>query len=318
MPLIITIGDPRGIGAEVVCKALELRHQEGRLPPVVLVGDIEAVRREARGVLSLPIREVGEIDVDEREDGVGFVPVLDPGTSMVEVASLDVAVEAILAGRASALVTGPINKESLVKRGFHHHGHTEYLAELCQVERPVMAFAGGRLRVALVTTHLPLRCVADALTSERVLYTIEVAARALRLDLALQDPLVLVCGLNPHAGDGGVLGMEEKDIIEPAIHEARRRGLRVEGPVSAETAFLRALKGDGELIVAMYHDQGLAPLKAVDFGRSVNWTLGLPIIRTSVDHGTAYELLGKGGADPASMVAALTFAEEMVVARRVR
>jgi 4-hydroxythreonine-4-phosphate dehydrogenase len=177
-----------------------------------------------------------------------------------------------------------------------------------------MAFVGGSVRVALVTVHLPLRAVPDAITTEGVLHTITTTARALQRDLGIARPRVLVSGLNPHAGDGGVLGDEEEAVIAPAVARAQAAGIDAVGPLSAETCFLHATRL-GDVVIAMYHDQGLAPLKALDFGRSVNWTLGLPFIRTSVDHGTADDLVGTGKADASSMEAALQLADSLIAQR---
>ena len=238
------------------------------------------------------------------------------GPEPIEVRALDAATDACLAGEAAALITGPIHKGRLAAAGVTWVGHTERLGERCGVDHPLMAFVGGRLRVALVTVHLPLRDVAAAVTEEGVLHTVRVAARALRDDVGLAAPRVLVCGLNPHAGDDGVLGHEDRHLIAPAVLRARAEGIDAVGPISAESAFLQAMRGEGDLVVAMYHDQGLAPLKAVDFGRSVNWTLGLGILRTSVDHGTADALVGTGLADPSSFHAALAWAAELADRRQ--
>lgn len=290
-PLVVTPGDPRGIGPEVAVRALrDLRVD------AVLVGDVDAVRAfapDARVVDAIAPSTPGDLRV-----------LAPPPGEPVEVAALRLAVAACLDGRARALVTGPIHKARLAAQGFHHPGHTEFLAELCGVRDPVMAFVGGEVRVALVTVHLPLRAVPDAITRPRVLHTIRAADAALRRDLGLSRPRLVVCGLNPHAGDAGLLGREEIDVIGPACADARAEGIDVVGPVSAETAF----QHPGDLVVAMYHDQGLAPLKRVDFGRSVNWTLGLPIVRTSVDHGTADDLVGTGLARAESMEAAIRLA----------
>jgi 4-hydroxythreonine-4-phosphate dehydrogenase len=304
--LVLTPG--MGIGPEVTLRALAA---DG-WGDVVLVGR-RAALDAANVALGLPLAPVAAVDADAG----GGIPVLDPGDTRepAEVAAIRLAAEACLSGRASALVTGPIHKARLVERGFAFRGHTDFLGALCGVEREVMAFVGGELRVALVTTHIPLMAVGDALDRADIARATRVAARALRDDLGLPAPRVAVCGLNPHAGEGGLLGREELDIIGPACDDLRAEGLAVAGPVSAETAFLQARLGEVDLIVAMYHDQGLAPLKAVDFGRSVNWTLGLPIVRTSVDHGTADALVGTGRADPASMRAALGLARE-IAARR--
>ncbi len=291
-PLLVTPGDPAGVGPEVAVRAcVELGLD------ALLIGDAQAIWRWAPG---LPL-------VD-RIGPVSGLAVLQPeGSEPVEVASIRLAVQACMDGRGRALVTGPIHKARLAARGFHHAGHTGFLGELCGVE-PVMGFVGGDLRVALATVHLPLREVADALSVQGLLHTLRVSERALRQRLGLERPRLLVCGLNPHAGDGGLLGREELEVIEPACELARAQGLAVLGPVSAEAAFRRMLQGQADLVVAMYHDQGLAPLKLVDFGRSVNWTMGLPIVRTSVDHGTADDIAGQGVADASSMKAALQLA----------
>lgn len=300
-PLVITPGDPAGIGPEVSVAAARA------LPGLdaVLVGDLDALRPWA-----------GPLPVLDALRPVRGLALLDPRAvadsgEPVEVQALRVAVAASLRGEARALVTGPIHKARLAARGFHHAGHTGFLGELCGVPDPVMAFVGGSLRVALVTVHLPLARVAQAITQRAVLHTLRLADRELRLRLGLEAPRLLVCGLNPHAGDGGLLGDEELTQIAPAVAQAQAEGVRAEGPVSAEAAFRRAARGEAELVVAMYHDQGLAPLKLVDFGRSVNWTLGLPFVRTSVDHGTADDIAGRGVADPASMRAAIALALQL-------
>jgi len=269
----------------------------------VLIGDVAALRRADRSV-----REVGSFaEAAEMGGLVAMEP--PPGDEPVEVRALRFSVAACLDGRGRALVTGPIHKARLAARGFVHHGHTEFLGELCGVEHPVMAFVGGGVRVALVTVHIPLSAVPAAVTFDAVLHTLRTADRALRTQLGLAAPRLAVCGLNPHAGDGGVLGREELEVIGPACDAARAEGIDARGPVSAETAFLDPASSD--LVVAMYHDQGLVPLKRVDFGRSVNWTLGLPIVRTSVDHGTADDLVGTGRARSDSMEAALRLALDL-------
>ena len=308
--LLLTPGDPRGIGPEVACRAL---HDPALRARTVLVGDRDALDAAARDA-GLVLTEVdGPRPVS---DGAvaRWVPGGDPAEP-VEVRALRVAVHECLAGRAAALVTGPIHKARLAARGFAHTGHTDFLGALCGVPDPVMAFVGGRLRVALVTVHLPLRAVPDALTADGVVHTARTAHTALVRDLGLPAPRIAVCGLNPHAGDDGLLGHEDADLVAPAVARLRADGLDARGPVSAEAAFRAAMAGEVDLVVAMYHDQGLAPLKAVDFGRSVNWTLGLPIVRTSVDHGTADDLVGTGRADPSSMEAALAWAATLADAR---
>lgn len=296
-PLVVTPGDPTGIGPEVVCKALRLAPRSA-----VVVGDAAAVRSWAD---RLGVRLDGEITLLEPP----------PGDEAVEVRSLRVAVEACLAGRARAIVTGPIHKARLARQGFPYPGHTEFLAALCGVESPVMAFVGGRVRVALVTVHVPLRDVSARLTVPKVLHTIRLADRALRERLALPAPRLAVCGPNPHAGDDGVIGDDEVRVIAPAIAAARGEGIDARGPMSTETAFRAAVRDEVDLVVAAYHDQGLGPLKALaaasESDHAVNWTLGLPIVRTSVDHGTAHDIAGRGVADPGSMLAALALAERL-------
>lgn len=292
-PLVLTPGDPRGVGPELVAPALAAVD----VGQVLVVGDVAALR--AAG-----FRDGGRAQA--------FEP---PATGEpVEVAALRWAVAACRDGRARGLVTGPIHKARLAAQGFRHHGHTDFLAELCGAPDPVMAFVGGSVRVALVTVHHALRDVPALVTEARVLRTLRVVDRALRAQLGLAAPRIAVCGLNPHAGEAGLLGREELDHIEPAVRRARAEGIDATGPVSAEAAFMHPETSD--LIVAMYHDQGLVPLKRVDFGRTVNWTMGLPIVRTSVDHGTADELVGTGRARSDSLQAALTLAHQLTATPR--
>jgi 4-hydroxythreonine-4-phosphate dehydrogenase len=217
------------------------------------------------------------------------------------------------------LVTAPVNKEAIIKLGKPFIGQTEYLSELAGADRTAMMLLGaddrGRwLRVALVTTHLPLRRVADSITEAKVELAIELAARACE-DLDLPRAKVAVCGLNPHAGEGGKTGTEEITVISPAVTNMRNRGIDVEGPFAADTIFYYVFRGDYDAVVAMYHDQGLVPLKMIGFDSGVNWTLGLPFIRTSPDHGTAYNIAGQGKANPASMIAAIHLAKRLAAKR---
>ena len=312
----LTLGDPCGIGPElwvrILCDERAQRHL-AELPPLWLFGDAELLARTARALgrsaeWEATARELRVIEVTRlaAADSVPGRPSAASGAA--QLAYLEAAITAAERGELAGLVTGPIHKARLARRGFKHAGHTDLLGELAGVARPVMAFVGGRVRVALVTVHLPLRAVPERLTSDGVAHVLRVAHAALRDDLGLDAPRLLVCGLNPHAGDEGLLGDEERTIVAPAIAAARREGVDARGPVSAEAAFLLALRGEGDMVVAMYHDQGLAPLKALDFGRSVNWTLGLPFVRTSVDHGTGDDLVGTGRADPSSMRSALELA----------
>lgn len=307
-PLVLTPGDPVGIGPEIALRATAA----GRGRPVVLAGSVSALER-ASAVVGVPMPPVAPSLEAALAGATSGVVAWDPGDEVepVEVAAIRAAVGACLAESAAGLVTGPIHKGRLARRGFAHPGHTDFLGALCGVERPVMAFVGGSLRVALVTVHLPLRDVAAAVTREGVRHVLRTAHEALGTWLGLAAPRLLVCGLNPHAGDEGLLGREEIEVIGPAVEAARAEGIRAVGPISAEAAFRLAHAGHADMVIAMYHDQGLAPLKLVDFGRSVNWTLGLPMLRTSVDHGTADDIAGTGQADPTSLVAALDLAERL-------
>ncbi len=307
MRLVITPG--MGVGPEVTLAALAAGAAERS--PVVLIGRASAIlAANERGAALVQVPDVAAAWAT----GPGLIPVIDApdDTEPAEVSALRIAVSACLEGRAEAMVTGPIHKAKLAERGFAYRGHTDFLGALCGGAAPVMAFAGGQIRVALVTVHIPLSAVPGAVTKEAVVHAGRTAALALRDDLGIASPHLLVCGLNPHAGEQGLLGTEEIEVIGPAAEALRAEGWRVTGPISAETAFMEARAGRGDLVLAMYHDQGLAPLKAVDFGRSVNWTLGLPIVRTSVDHGTADALVGRRLADPSSMVAAIQLAHTVL------
>jgi 4-hydroxythreonine-4-phosphate dehydrogenase len=307
-PILITPGDPNGIGPEVACRALVERIRGGEPVNAVMVGCERAIGEAAKAA-GLPLRSA-----EDSADNSNSVAVIAPPTvdGLVEADALRFAVQCIQRGEASALVTGPIHKARMAARGFEFAGHTDFLAHLCGVDGPVMAFVGGRLKVALVTVHVPLRRVTEVLSTANVLRTLRCAHDALVTQCGIVAPRLLVCGVNPHAGDGGLLGDEEVTTIAPAVAAARSLGIDARGPISAEAAFRKAWDGEADLVVAMYHDQGLAPLKLVDFGRSVNWTLGLPIVRTSVDHGTADDLVGTGRASTASMDAAIRWAEHLV------
>jgi 4-hydroxythreonine-4-phosphate dehydrogenase len=305
--LILTPGDPEGVGAEVAAKALLERARAGEPVDAWVVGEPASWERAAASV-GLSWREAdGPVP-----GAVAFTAVPElPEGELPEVRALRLAVEAIRAGQADALVTGPIHKARLMERGFGFTGHTDFLGHLCGSPEPVMAFAGGRLLVALVTVHIPLARVPERVTAERVGRVLRVAHAAVRDGLRAPRPRLLVCGLNPHAGEDGHLGREEIEVIGPAVRAAQAEGVPAVGPISAEAAFRMADGEAGDMVIAMYHDQGLAPLKLVDFGRSVNWSLGLPIVRTSVDHGTARDIAGLGRADPGSMAAAIRLAERL-------
>jgi len=220
---------------------------------------------------------------------------------------LKIAVEGCLSGRFAAMVTAPLAKHVIAASGVHFTGHTEYLADLTNTELPVMMLVAGDLRVALASTHIPLRDVPDYITAARLAAVIKVLDQDLRSKFAISAPEIVVCGLNPHAGEGGLLGTEDEAIIAPTIASLVQQGLNVRGPLPADTAFTQAA-GSHDVVLAMYHDQGLPVLKYASFGHAVNVTLGLPIIRTSVDHGTAFNIAGTGSADAGSLIAAVELA----------
>jgi 4-hydroxythreonine-4-phosphate dehydrogenase len=224
---------------------------------------------------------------------------------------LDRAIAGCRRGEFAALVTAPVQKSVINDAGIRFSGHTEYLAQRTRSRTPVMMLTGGGLRVALATTHLPLARVSRALTFGRLVSVLTVVDRDLRRLYRIRRPRILVCGVNPHAGESGHLGREEIETVQPALAALRRRGLRIEGPIPADTAFLPRRLADCDVVVAMYHDQGLPVLKHASFGHAVNVTLGLPIVRTSVDHGTALDLAGTRDADPGSLHAAIDEAIEL-------
>ena len=302
LPIVVTPGDPLGVGAEVALKAGP--QASGRL---VLVGDPGWILAEAaRQGVALPVVR----SLEAAGEGMSLLAP-PPGDEPVEVRAIRLGVQACLAGRARAIVTGPIHKSRLAAQGFGFPGHTDFLGELCGVEQPVMAFVGRTLRVVLATIHMPLQQVPHAITREGLLHVVRTAHAALRDQLGIPEPVLVVAGLNPHAGDQGVLGSEELDLIGPVCDELRSEGLQVCGPYAGEAAARDAAEGRADMLVAMYHDQGLVPLKVLDFGSAVNWTLGLPIVRTSVDHGTADDIAGRNIADPGSMLAALRLADRV-------
>lgn len=306
--IAITFGDPAGIGPEVVLKALA----DPEVAPLAewkVVGDA-AVLEWAEQVTgaALPPNAV-LVDVGALAKG-GWQPGrLSAECGRAALAYVREAVQMCLDGRAAAMATAPLNKEAVALSGERFSGHTEYIAALCGASESRMLLAGSRLRVVHVSTHIPLR-EACRLETERILRTIELGAEAM-VRLGMPSPRIAVCGLNPHAGESGLFGDEDARAIVPAVRAAQASGLRCEGPLPADTVFLRAVRGEFDLVVAMYHDQGHIPAKLVDFEGTVNVSLGLPIVRTSVDHGTAFDIAGKNVANPASMKAALRLAARM-------
>jgi len=325
LPLAVTPGEPAGIGPDLVLTAAD-DLPCGRL---AVFGDPEQLARRARELgRRIPMRE-WQPGQDLPDDALPVCPIpmakpVAPGRPEPDNAdsllqALDRAGDAVQEGFCSALVTGPLNKEVITHgSATAFTGHTEYLAQRAGAGAPVMMLVGGDLRVALVTTHLPLREVPDAITGKRVERCVRTTAAAMRREFALDSPCLLVTGLNPHAGEGGQLGSEETQIIAPALERLRRElgdAATIAGPLAADTAFTPAQTARCDAIIAMYHDQGLAPLKQRAFGTAVNVTLGLPFVRTSVDHGTAFDLAGTGYADPGSFREALTLARKLAANR---
>lgn len=330
----ITLGDPSGIGPEVALKALQiLRNEEQDSFQYVLLGDTKLVRDlNASAGLGLEmerLRDFGSIPERPKilytQVGPELSDLMTCGSSEAAesaMAALTEGAKRSLAGELQGIVTAPVNKESIIRwrgKGQPFMGQTEYLSDLAKTERTAMMLLGADdrerwLRVALVTTHVPLRSVGDRLSIEKIVQTIELAAQAC-WDLGLRRARVAVCGLNPHAGEGGEIGTEEIHLILPAVERAKARGIDVIGPLAADTLFYYAFKGDYDAVVAMYHDQGLVPLKMIGFESGINWTLGLPFIRTSPDHGTAYDIAGKNKANPQSMVAAIKLAQRLALAK---
>lgn len=268
--ILITTGDPRGIGPEVVKKALK----------------------------DPQIKTLADFFIIGPRDGVG----LD---------AIKKAIEILRKGKADGLVTGPVNKAAINKRDISFKGHTEYLAKASHAKKIAMMFCKGRFRVSLVTRHIALKEVAAVLTQEKIKDAIVLTERSLRKYFRIQGPRICVCGLNPHCGENGLIGTEEERVIGPLVKKLRSRIRGLEGPLPADVAFYMAYRGRFDAVVAMYHDQGLGPFKMIAFEDGVNVTLGLPFVRTSPDHGTAYDIAGKGIANPGSMKAAIRLAVKM-------
>lgn len=302
-PIAITAGEPAGIGPDL-CLALASE----RFPhPCVIIGNRAQLTERARqlGV------DAGGIEVIDIPLAVPSIPgKLDPANAAHVLAMLDRAIDGCLAGEFAAMVTAPVQKSVINDGGVPFTGHTEYLAERTRAAHPVMLLAADSLRVALATTHLPLRAVSDAITPELLDTTLRIVHDDVRRLWGMPRPRIAVCGLNPHAGESGHLGREDGDIIAPAIARARAAGMLVDGPLPADTVFVPRHLANYDVVLAMYHDQGLPVLKHSGFGHAVNITLGLPIVRTSVDHGTALDLAGTGRADAGSLIAATRLAAE--------
>ncbi len=330
-PLALTLGEPAGIGPDITISAW-LKRRELDLPAFYLLGDETLIARRA-AALGADIRIATVSAAEAASTFAEALPVVatgeragaepgkpDASSAPAALASIRQAVADVRAGRAGAVVTNPIAKSVLYRAGFRHPGHTEFLAELAAgnglAPQPVMMLWSPRLAVVPVTIHVALRDALAGLTSELIVSTVRIVASELSSRFGLARPRIAVSGLNPHAGEDGSLGHEEQTLIAPALKTLRSEGIEVRGPLPADTMFHEAARATYDCAVCMYHDQALIPIKTIAFDDAVNVTLGLPFIRTSPDHGTAFDIAGTGKANPASLIAALKLASRMAAAQR--
>lgn len=327
MAVALSIGDPSGIGPDISLLAWSMRHSSS-IPPFLLVADIEQLKKRAQALdldvkfqtcnpehadaifaTALPVYQL----VNTHIENPG-VPHVSNAAGTIE--AIDQTVALTFEGRTSAIVTCPIAKKPLYDAGFAFPGHTEYLGHLCAQRigkpiMPVMMIAGPDLRTVPVTIHIPLKDVSQALTTDLIFETARIAYMELKRCFGVSEPCLAVAGLNPHAGENGALGFEDDAIIRPAVERLQKAGINAFGPLPADTMFHAAARARYDVAICMYHDQALIPAKALAFDDGVNVTLGLPIIRTSPDHGTAFDIAGKGLARPDSLIAALKMAARM-------
>ena len=327
LPIIgITMGDPAGIGGEIIIKSLKKPSFYSHSQPLV-IGDASYLKFLMEKLsVSLKITPITIDEINKRNFSSGGLPILDvknlknhkirfgvcdPHYGKAAYEYLMEGIKLASSARIEALVTAPINKQSFIKADIPFHGHTEIFASFTKTTKFAMMLVGGNLKVVLVTRHIPLKEVNRELTEEKILTTIELTHQAGRY-FNISQPKIAVCSLNPHSGEGGRIGDEEMITIIPAIKKAQKKKIEVNGPYASDTIFYKALRGDYDFIVAMYHDQGLIPLKTLYFDRIVNMTLGLPFLRTSPGHGTAYDIAGKGIACSRSMEEAIKLAIRII------
>ena len=329
-PLALTSGEPAGIGPDITIKAW-LRRDELKLPVFYFLGDIASLDRRAKALgLSVKLAEVSAEEASRTfAQALPVVPtgkaatarpgIPDDSSAASALASIRQAVQDVASGRADAVVTNPIAKNVLYRAGFRHPGHTEYLAELAATKtstpQPVMMLWSPALAVVPVTIHVALREALAQLSSELIVTTARITVSGLKARFGLKHPRLAVAGLNPHAGEDGTLGIEDKTIVAPAVEILRREGVDIRGPLPADTMFHDAARRTYDCAICMYHDQALIPIKTLAFEDAVNVTLGLPFIRTSPDHGTAFDIAGTGKANPSSLIAALRLAARMAATR---
>jgi len=311
-PIIaVTMGDPAGIGPEVAVRASARVRGRARLVWVGDPGVLQSAGKRYGVDAVLPIVAVSALSAAERRPGHPT-----PAGADAAYRAILRAVELVQAGEADAIVTAPVSKQAIQALGIDFPGHTETIARLAADAEVRMMMAGATLRVVLVTTHIRLLDVPARITRDNVLRTAEIAGEALRRDFGIRRPRLALAGLNPHAGEGGAFGDEEIRLLRPAVEAGRARGLRLDGPHSPDTVFFRARQGEFDAVISLYHDQGLIPFKLLHFTDGVNVTLGLPFPRTSPDHGTAFDIAGRGRADVSSMVSAIRLAAGMADRRR--
>ncbi len=325
-PIAISMGEPAGIGPDLILKLYDER-AELNLPPFIVFGNLAFLAARARRLnlninfaqttidnatgefpVALPVFHVDGLVPDKPGD-------TSPLSGKVVIESIRAAVNETLSGHCRAVVTGPIHKAALYTAGFKYPGHTEYLASLCangpSVPQPVMMLAHGKFRVVPLTIHVPLRAVPDLITAKLIRETAQIVEHDLRTRFGIDEPRLAITGLNPHAGEGGAIGTEENDIIVPAVLDLKNSGMRIDGPFSADTAFHQPNWEKYDAVITAYHDQALIPIKTVAFDDAVNITLGLPIVRTSPDHGTAFDYAGTGNGSSNSMLAAIRLADTL-------
>ena len=323
--LALTPGEPSGIGADILISLV----QSGCEHELVAYADPQLLQQRAEQLgLRLTLREPGATALPLAPGELAIVPValaqpvipgqLNKANAPYVLACLDAAIDACVSDYCQGMVTGPVQKSIINEAGFSFSGHTEYLADKTSTPLVVMMLATSELRVALATTHLPLRDVADSITQSSLTQVIDILIADLKSKFGITEPSILVCGLNPHAGENGHLGREEIDIIEPVLAQFRQQGVDLIGPLPADTLFTPKYLDNADAVLAMYHDQGLPVLKFQGFGRAANITLGLPIIRTSVDHGTALDLAASGNADHGSLKTAIQVAADMATHQTLR
>ncbi|WP_038056040.1 4-hydroxythreonine-4-phosphate dehydrogenase PdxA [Thermodesulfobacterium hydrogeniphilum] len=306
--LAISMGCPAGIGPEIIIKSLNyFKEQPHLLEQILIIGDKKVLSKTAQR-LNLEIPKVEILSISELE--------VDPGKPTIETSKamaqyVKTAIDLAKKGEIQAIVTGPITKEGLIKAGIPYAGHTDWLAKELGVDEYVMAFYGDKMIVSLVTTHIPLKEVPESINSERIFKVAKLSYEFLN-KLDKKDAKIALCGLNPHAGEAGLLGDEEQMIIKEAVDKCKKEKIPIYGPFPSDSLFYWAYKGRYDLVIALYHDQGLIPFKLIHFEDGVNITLGLPIIRTSPCHGTAYDIAGKGIANPTSFVSALKLAYKLL------